>query len=738
MVCDDAGGPPQEGWRLDDGARCDLLKPTRPPAPPPAADADGGGRFEFHGGEPGGGGGNADGAKLCSVIGEAIPPVGGSTGPPRIQLFPRSGGYVERLGVRACFSDPDGIKDVDCGSLRVSLDGVDLTDDMIWGWTLPDRVCGVVQNGTFQRGWRTPAGNTAQAKVSIADSAGEMATDEVTYRRAAAPAVTFEEQGLVSGLSEVLFKGNTHNGGVAWVDIDDDDLPDLYLGNGAGRDNRLLRNRGDGTFEDVTAGTPLAHTDHETSAVLFADVDNDGDDDLYAIAGHPKLTLSVDGGGFDENPVPGHRSALFLNHGGGRCWEDATIRAGLLDQTVEGTDFRAETGAFADYDRDGCVDLYVVHRRLGGVDDTYDPDRLYRNNCDGTFSDATAAAGIDDDHRDGLGVLFEDLDGDLWPDLLIIHTAGGTRYTRPRELGRMTPDAGDDMLWLNRGDGTFELLDPAQTGLGTHSFAGMGVAAADFDRDGDIDLHVTDIDEPLGLGNPVYRSLLAQTGELRFEEVSFELGDVAMSGDSGWGTLFADLDNDGWQDLFYVGPKSRWLYLGDGAGGFHALTGPQGGPGAPGEIHGVPDILEGRGLAAADYDGDGFGDLLAMQENQRALFLNPQLLHNATAPGPSRHWLQVRLRPALSPVGSNGAAIGARVEVRPEGSAEAPERGPMLLRQVSGGHSAFSQSEKVLHFGLGGAQSVGLVTVRWPGGRVQHLCDVAADELLTVYEPSNP
>ncbi len=169
VTCDDAGAPPAAGWRLDDGALCDSLKPSLPPAAPPAAGPPNG-RYEFHGGEPGcGGGAAADGARLCNVIGEVAPPEGGSTGPPEIQLFPRSGTFVDRLGVRACISDPDGIKDLACDSVTVSLDGVDLTADMIWGWTLPDRVCGQVRNGTFERGWRSPAGDSSTARASVAD-----------------------------------------------------------------------------------------------------------------------------------------------------------------------------------------------------------------------------------------------------------------------------------------------------------------------------------------------------------------------------------------------------------------------------------------------------------------------------------------------------------------------------------------------------------------------------------------
>ena len=149
-------------------------------------------------------------------------------------------------------------------------------------------------------------------------------------------------------------------------------------------------------------------------------------------------------------------------------------------------------------------------------------------------------------------------------------------------------------------------------------------------------------------------------------------------------------------------------------------------------------MLEGRGLAVADYNRDGFVDIVALQENIRALFLHPQLLRNATPAGDGAHWLELRLRPRLSPARSNGAAIGARVQVRPEATAEEPDKGPLLVRQVSGGSSAFSQNEKVLHFGLGAAQSVGLIEVRWPSGAVQHLCDVDADQLLTVYEPEGP
>ena len=649
-----------------------------------------------------------------------------------MRVYPRSGPFDGPFGLRMCISDPNGVTDLDPNALSFRFNGEELSSDFLWSVAGESKLCGIIRYpGIGQQslpGFRESRVWPAVVEARVVDMTGREAVDRAVYHAAELQPALFDSATEIAGLGRAGFGGNSHTLGPSWIDYDDDDFPDLFLPNGVQGANRIHRNNGDGTFEDVTDRTPLGLDRFEIVGALFADVDNDGDDDLYLLSGHPWLAVGASGeAGTRTNPVPGHRNFLFENHAG-ECFRDITEEAGLLDLNDAGLPYRTSAGAFADYDRDGCIDVFLVHWRMGGiVDPEFEDDRLYRGDCEGHFTDVTAEAGIDDHSRNGLAVLFADLNGDLYPDLYIVNVNEGVdaaqlsqRDDPGRHFGR---EAGDDLLFVNNGDGTFSEQTVA-LGVGPDLFAGMGIDVGDFDGDGDFDIYATDLDLPVGYGAVLYENQLAQTGQLGFRERAFELGSRPLTADFGWGATFGDFNLDGHLDLFTNGTGSRWIFLGNGEGDFDAATGPDD-LFYPDDPSGMENLVSARGSAIADYDRDGDLDIMVMGSDPQGLQIPPVLYRNIT-PREGRHWLEVRL------VGSRGSstAIGAQVRVRPSG-----DEGPSMVRQVLGGHSSHGQSERILHFGLGPAERVAEVEVRWPSGAVSTLRDVAADQLLRVVEP---
>ncbi|MGH9464107.1 MAG: malectin domain-containing carbohydrate-binding protein, partial [Thermoanaerobaculia bacterium] len=362
---------------------------------------------------------------------------------------------------------------------------------------------------------------------------------------------------------------------------------------------------------------------------------------------------------------------------------------------------RTKTGGWLDYDRDGCVDLYLGHFVLNSAGHPANRDRLYRNRCDGTFEDVTALSGVNPGtdpmtYRAALAFLGADLDGDLWPDLWAVNTSGD----QPSPLHH-------DLIYRNNGDGTFTLLTDIgpYVGIGDDAQAGMGIDAADVDLDGDWDVYLSDLLntnlDALPLGNPFYRSY----GDGTFEDNSAPAAGIV--GNDSWPVNFFDVDHDGDEDL-YVGTAggvpSDYLYINDGTGNFVDVAAAMG-------------IFSGnrRGGATADYDRDGDLDLAVI--NQAGPL---QVYRNDTAG--AGNWLQLRLFGRQS----NGDAIGTLVEAWTDGGRQ--------MRQVKGGSSAHSQDGLPVHFGLAEAPRVDAVEVHWPSGRVDRLLDVGGNGLVNVVE----
>jgi hypothetical protein len=530
-----------------------------------------------------------------------------------------------------------------------------------------------------------------------------------------------EEAGLrhasvYGGVDRKRFIIETNGAGVALLDYDADGWLDALvlsgtrLEEGARRDvvwprgqeptNRLYRNRRDGSFEDVTDAAGLRRTGW-ASAVCAGDYDNDGLLDLF---------LTYYG-----------RNVLYRNRGQGR-FEDATERSGLAT-----TGTRWGSGcSFFDYDRDGRADLFVANYlafdlatatepgkganclwkgipvNCGPKGLPFDTNLLYRNRGDGTFKDVTEGSGVGRvTGRYPMAAAAADLDGDGWTDVYV------------------ACDSTAAIFYRNNRDGTFtDVAVPSGTAYSEFgdAQAGMGLAVADYDGDGLLDLLKTHFADDVPA---LYRNL----GRGQFEDVAVAAGLGALNRYVEWGAGLPDLDNDGHADVVYVtgnvypeverllaqyphrGP--RVVFRGGRSGRFE-LVSEASGPGAT-----TPHSS--RGAAFGDYDNDGDVDVLVMNMNEP-----PSLLRNDYAG--QNHWLAVRLEGTRS----NRAGLGATVMVTAGGRTQA--------RPVLSQSSYYSHDDLRAHFGLGASARADRVEVRWPNGHVDVRTGVSAGQVVTVRE----
>jgi hypothetical protein len=534
---------------------------------------------------------------------------------------------------------------------------------------------------------------------------------------ASALGFSFTNTARQAGLdSPIVYGGATSNKyllettgtGVAAIDYDNDGWLDLFFVNGstlegfpAGRapTNHLYRNKGDGTFEDVTVKAGLAASGWGQGACV-GDYDNDGYDDLFVSY-------------FGQN-------RLYHNRGDG-TFEDVTRSAGLAS-----TRTRWGTGcAFLDYDRDGRLDLFVANYidldlataptpesglcRYKGIQVACGPpgltggkNALYHNRGDGTFADVSDASGITRAKGTyGLGVSTLDFDNDGWVDLYVAN------------------DSNPSALYRNNHDGTF--TDIGVTSGCAYSQdgkpqAGMGVAIGDYDRNGTMDLFKTNFAGDTS-------TLYSNSGTGFCEDRTFAAGIGINTRWLGWGTGWIDLDNAGWLDLFLInghvypevvqlkteaGYKQRKVvYRNLGNGRFADISERLGPP--------VTVPKAGRGAAFADFDNDGRTDIAIANVNDL-----PDLFHLNGASG--HHWITLK----LTGTRSNRDAIGARVRCVSGGVAQ--------WQEVRGGGSYLSQNDFRVHFGLGATARVERVDVRWPNGLEETWENLPVDSFQTLKE----
>ncbi len=478
-----------------------------------------------------------------------------------------------------------------------------------------------------------------------------------------------------------LFELRFMSGAAAVADVDNDGWSDLFVTRLDAPDI-LYRNLRDGTFEDISADAGFTET-LSTNGAVFADVDNDGDRDLYLAS-------------LLEN-----RCYLYINDGNGVFTEEALDRGAAIDTGLAHIQYSASAG---DYDNDGWVDL---HTNEWATISSPSHSRLLRN-TGGTFEDETIAALVDITEVRAFASRFVDFDDDGWADLAV---AGDFDTSR---------------LFWNNTDGTFA-DGTTEAGVATDE-NGMGSAVGDYDNDGDLDWFVTsifDVDETCEVENCMWgytgNRLYENEGGRAFTDATDEKG--VRDGGWGWGAAFWDYDNDGDLDLVMTnGQEFLGATVDDGFNHDALRLWRNEGPGTMTEVAasvGLTDARPGKGLLTFDYDNDGDLDLFVVNNGD-----SPVLYRNDG--GNDRNFLRVRL------VGTESAedAFGARVYVT------AIAGGTTQMREISGGSHYLGQSESIAHFGLGDHDGV-LDTVRvvWPASGIeQELHDVTANQVLNITE----
>ncbi|HWZ98296.1 MAG TPA: CRTAC1 family protein [Candidatus Dormibacteraeota bacterium] len=535
--------------------------------------------------------------------------------------------------------------------------------------------------------------------------------------------VNFIDVAKESGLNAKTIYGGEHKNkyllettgcGVAFYDYDNDDWLDIFLVNGwrlegfpKGQEpvSRLFKNNRDGTFTDITLKAGVAHSGWG-QGVCIGDYDNDGNDDLFV-------------GYFGKN-------VLYHNNGNG-TFTDVSEKAG-----VAGNGKRWNSGcAFVDYDRDGKLDLFVANYidmdlatapvpesgpclykgvmvacgppgLLGGK------NILFHNNGDGTFTDVSESSGIlSANGTYGLGVLTGDFDNDGWPDIYVANDSTASALYQNKKNGKFADIAMEAGCALSA-DGKPQ--------------AGMGVSAADYDMDGNLDIVKTNFagDTP---------SLYHNLGGGTFEDATFPAGLGKHTQYLGWGCGFFDFDNDGWPDILlcngHVYPEveqltteagyaqRKLLYRNLRNGHFEDVSLLAG--------TGISAPSASRGCAFGDFDNDGDLDFVVNCVNAP-----PQLIRCDS--NNKNNWIKIRT------VGtkSNRSGIGARITcvTRVPGQ----EKPHSQIDEVRSGGGYYSQNDLRVHFGIGEAKGIDVLEIRWPSGQIDSHKGLKPNQLYYITE----
>ena len=527
------------------------------------------------------------------------------------------------------------------------------------------------------------------------------------------------------GTPEKNYIVETNGSGVCLLDYDNDGWLDIYLVNGStfnaldGKEEpphaALFHNNHDGTFTDVAIPAGVTN-DRWGYGCSVADYDNDGWPDLFV-------------GNYGKN-------RLYHNNRDG-TFTDVAAKAGVqLGNWSTGS-------AWGDYDGDGLLDLYVsgyVHfdrnnlpasgtKAVGYAFCQYrgvqvncgprglegEPDHLFHNNGDGTFTDVTAKAGVEDKNRYyGFTAIFLDLDGDGRPDLIVGN------------------DSEPNYLYMNKGDGTFEddsYLSGFALNADGREIASMGIAVGDYENNGLLDFFVTDFGDD-------YKVLFHNDGDASFTDVSYRAGVAQVTIPFvGWGDGFYDFDNDGWLDLFMVNghvyPQvdehpwgtsfaERPLY-------FRNVPDPHGKgrrfeylPPVVGS--GLADVIPARGAAFGDLFNDGKIDVVINPID------GPPVLLRDVSPD-HHHWVELKLVGGVNPVTGKKSPRDATCA-----TAYLTANGMRQRRDVLASGSYISANDRRLHFGLGDAKDPGTVEIHWPSGARETIKLPAVDRIYTITE----
>ena len=570
------------------------------------------------------------------------------------------------------------------------------------------------------------------------------------HERAQEAGISFVMHNLPNEQGEQRFRINLydHGAGLAIGDFDNDGRDDIYFLNQHGP-NALYRNKGDGTFEDVTAKAGVALEGRVSVGATFADYDNDGYEDLF---------VTTTRGG----------NVLFHNRGDG-TFEDVTTKAGVAHVG------HSQTAVFFDYDNDGLLDLFLTntahwttdnfdfagryYEGKGSLDglmsSAVEYNILYHNNGNGTFTDVTEKSGLRGRGWAGDVAVF-DYDDDGFLDVFV-----------PSMFGR-------GQLYHNNRDGTFS--DVTATTLGATPHGAIGAKVFDYDGDGRLDLFVVDMHSDMWMGLDSRHSSEEMASEnqhrrfhssagpsvnedasgfIQHERAEFKVHgedyDALLFGNAlyhnlgngkftetaipagmetfwPWGIATGDFDNDGHEDAFitagmgypfYYWPNQLMMNNGDGTFTDRAaalgVEPPTGGDYQEKQIRGRDAARSSRSAAVADFNGDGRLEIVTNNFNDRPYFFANGF--------PRKNYIELR----LTGTRSNRDAIGAIARLWIGKT--------LMVRQVSPAGGYLAQSSRVLHFGLGDASKIDSVQIRWPRGGVQSLIGPAINTLLSIREP---
>ena len=602
---------------------------------------------------------------------------------------------------------------------RVTIDGVEAA----WAFLGPDRLVALAP---------AHAEGTVGAVVTNPDGSSVSLTAALTYQLP-----VFEEVSESAGVAFTHYRSLLDiiplSAGVVVFDYNGDGWQDVYitatpdiasLAPEGDDENALFRNEGNGNFTNVADEAGVADAEAKGNGGCAADYDNDGDQDLFV--------------------ANWGASRLYRNDGSGR-FTDVAEESGLADPDAT---YRSMGCAWGDYDRDGWLDFIVVRHIDESNPDAFTqriyyldvrPLALFRNDGDGTFTEATHLLGATPKPSREVGAFgrvwgagFQpawvdfDNDGDL--DLYVINDFG--EYVHP------------NVLWRNDGPAAQaeappdnSLSDPESVGAGASpvewtftdvsqesgagiAMFGMGLAVADYNSDGYLDMFVTNIGD-----NALLTTTDGETFRDAAGDVGVAFGEFRRQQRVSWGTVFFDYDNDGYEDLYVSSgyldtddinrrEQPNLLFRNDGTGAFEDVS----------AISGAADWGTGRGVAYADFDGDGCLDLFLVNMGRSAVIGEPARLYRNRCDW-GNNWLIVKTVGASS----NRDGIGARVTLT------AGDR--TQIREVTAGASNSSQNMLPVHFGLGQASIVDEIRIQWPSGAVQTLRDIPPNQALTVVEP---